>query len=95
MIRADAMSLPLTRVDAIATDVPYGRASSRMGEELGAILDGLLKAGATLLHRGGVAVVMHPQSSHVTPGDAFRLEGEHHLYVHRNLTRTLTVLRRL
>ena len=95
MIRADSMSLPLTRVDAIATDVPYGRASSRMGEELGVIIDGLLKAGAALLHRGRIAVVMHPRSSRVTPGDTFRVEGEHHLYVHRNLTRTITVLRRL
>src|SRR5712692_77014 len=95
MIRADSMSLPLTRVDAIATDVPYGRASSRMGEELGAIIDGLLKAGAALLSRGRIAVVMHPRSSRVTPGNTFRVEGEHHLYVHRNLTRTITVLRRL
>ena len=95
MIRADSMSLPLTRVDAIATDVPYGRASSRMGEELGAIIDGLLKAGAPLLRRGRIAVVMHPRSSRVTPGNTFRVEGEHHLYVHRNLTRTITILRRL
>jgi len=38
---------------------------------------------------------MHPRSNRVTPGDEFRVEGEHHLYVHRNLTRTITVLRRL
>ena len=95
MIRADSMSVPLRSVDAIATDVPYGRASSRMGEELAVILDGLLRAGANLLRRGRVAVVMHPRSSRVTPGDTFRVEGEHHLYVHRNLTRTITVLRRL
>jgi len=66
-----------------------------MGEELGVIIDGLLKAGAALLRRGRIAVVMHPRSSRVTPGDTFRVEGEHHLYVHRNLTRTITVLRRL
>ena len=95
MIRADSMSLPLRCVDAIATDVPYGRASSRMGEELEVILDGILNAGAGLLSRGRLAVVMHPRSSHVTPGETFRVEGEHHLYVHRNLTRTITVLRRL
>lgn len=95
IIRGDSMVLPLRSVDAIATDVPYGRASSRMGEELGVILDGLLKVGAAVLRRGRLAVVMHPRSSLVTPGDEFRVEGEHHLYVHRNLTRTITVLRRL
>ncbi len=70
-------------------------ASSRMGEELGVIIDGLLKGGAALLSRGRIAVVMHPRSSRVSPGNTFRVEGEHHLYVHRNLTRTITVLRRL
>ncbi len=96
MIRANSLDLPLRTVDAIATDVPYGRASSRLGEELGVILDGLLEAGANLLRRGRIAVVMHPRSCRITPrGDIFSVEGEHHLYVHRNLTRTITVLRRL
>src|SRR5437867_2061878 len=48
MIRADSMSVPLTRVDAIATDVPYGRASSRMGGEWGAICDAPPKSGPAL-----------------------------------------------
>ncbi len=95
MIRADSLSLPLRTTDGIATDLPYGRASSTFGDRTERIADNFLKIAATLLHRGGFAVVMHPMNARVEQKQDFGIEAECELPVHRNLTRVITVLRRL
>jgi len=92
-LRADANQVPLTRVDAIATDVPYGRASSTLGADRGTILRSALKRLPVLLNPGSRMVVMHNQKDAVEETGELALEEEHHLYVHKLLTRTISVLR--
>jgi tRNA G10 N-methylase Trm11 len=38
---------------------------------------------------------MHPDTVVVKSRDDFEVEEEHHLYIHRKLTRTISVLRRV
>ena len=93
IVLADSLSLPLKRVDAIATDVPYGRAASTEGSATRAIFDGLVVQSGRLLH-GGRLVVMHPLDLPVSSDESFDVEGEHLIYVHRKLTRVITVMRK-
>ncbi len=95
IIQADARSLPVRKVDGIVTDVPYGRASSSHGRSTGEIVRRLLSSAANLLARERVLVIMHPDYVKVTPTREFIKESAHRLYIHRNLTRVITVLRRV
>ena len=101
IMRADSTSkyLPLQRVDAIATDVPYGRASSTKGKSTKEIIHQFLDSVAGTLcssqERPGYCIVMHPLSVELQLGsNSFQLQEEHLLYVHRNLTRAISVLRK-
>jgi tRNA (guanine10-N2)-dimethyltransferase len=94
VLRADAFSLPLTGVGSMATDVPYGRASSTRGRGARGVIDEALSVIPGLLRTGSLAVLMHPQWSGVEGTAELSVEEEHHLYIHKLLTRTITVLRR-
>ncbi|MDA4123110.1 MAG: hypothetical protein OK456_08035 [Thaumarchaeota archaeon] len=95
VVRADARVIPLRSVDAIATDVPYGRASSTAGRETRDVIDALVTTSSFLLSTGHRMVLMHPKSVPIERGGGFELEEEHQLYIHRKLTRTISVLRRV
>lgn len=94
VLRADAFHPPLTTADGVATDVPYGRASSREGSSGLAILEGAVQLASVLLRPGRFAVVMHDSSTRVGNTKDIKLVEEHHIYVHRKLTRTISVLQR-
>jgi tRNA (guanine10-N2)-dimethyltransferase len=94
VIRADSIHLPLARADAIATDIPYGRASSTRGRLLVDILSLLFPAMAAVMNRNSLFVLMHPMELSVASTNEFSIEEEHNLHVHKLLTRTITVLKR-
>jgi tRNA (guanine10-N2)-dimethyltransferase len=93
LVRADSRSLPIRQVGAIATDIPYGRASSAGGVKSSEILRSLVEGAPAVLPSGRKLVVMHPKSLEVEAG-ALRVEQELEIYIHRTLTRTITVMRR-
>ena len=95
IVRADSThdNLPFSKIDAVATDIPYGRASSTKGKETALIAKEFL-ATASMLNSDKYCVLMHPSSVQLNLGDAFELTEQHLLYVHRNLTRAISVLRR-
>ena len=93
LVRADSRSLPIKVVGAVATDIPYGRASSAGGLKSSDILRSLVEGAPAVLPRGRKLVVMHPKSLKVEAGE-LRLEQELEIYIHRTLTRTITVMRR-
>jgi tRNA (guanine10-N2)-dimethyltransferase len=98
VVRADTRMLPLREVAAVATDIPYGRASSAGGLDSGDILRWLLEGAAGVIPPRRKLVVMHPKSLAVGPMleevRGLAVEQEHEIYIHRTLTRTITVLRR-
>ncbi|MHB8567392.1 MAG: hypothetical protein ACYC7D_01330 [Nitrososphaerales archaeon] len=97
ILRGDSTSkLPLKTVHGVATDVPYGRAASTRGKDTASILREFTNALCDILPCGRCAVIMHP--SHVElefESKSFQVEERHLLYVHRNLTRAISVLRRI
>ena len=94
IIRADSAHVPLHGVCAVATDIPYGRASSTRGRLPEQMIDLLLPELVSAMNRGSYLVLMHPKSVAVEPTPDFAIEEEHHLQVHKLLTRTITVLKR-
>jgi 16S rRNA G966 N2-methylase RsmD len=93
-VRADSALVPVASVDAIATDVPYGRASSTHGSTSSEVLGRFLPAAASVLRPGRLLVVMHQKSVKAALGEGFTTLEEHDLHVHKLLTRTITILRR-
>ncbi len=94
VVRADSTCPPIRKVDAVATDIPYGRASSTRGRPPKETLGLLLPALAGSMESGSIAVLMHPHDVAVQGTADFSLEEEHNLHVHKLLTRTISVLRR-
>ena len=94
IIRADSAQLPVRGVRAVATDIPYGRASSTRGRSPDAMVELLLPELARAMDPGSFLVLMHPQGLKVQSRSDFAVEEEHHLHVHKLLTRTITVLKR-
>ncbi len=94
VVRADAFAAPITSVDGIATDVPYGRASSTRGKTARSVVDATMEAMPDLLKRGRRMVLMHPKHVPVEATREFEVEEEHYIYMHRRLTRAVTILRR-
>ena len=100
IVRADSTNqLPLRNIDAVATDVPYGRASSTKGKATAQILhefvDCIFESFSSSSESPKYCIVMHP--SHVElklESNLFQLHEQHLLYVHRNLTRAISVLRK-
>lgn len=94
VMRVDSASPPITKVDAIATDIPYGRVSSTRGRNTREIIDLALRSLSEVLRKGSMLVLMHPQTAVVKSTSELEVEEEHNLHVHKRLTRTITVLRR-
>lgn len=94
VVRGDSTYMPLTRLDGVATDVPYGRASSTRGLKTREILDRFLPVVAESMRPGSRLVLMHQKEVSVDHEQGFDLLEEHHLHVHKLLTRTISILRR-
>lgn len=97
ILQADSSYLhfPFRSINAISTDVPYGRASSTLGKSTSEITSEFLVSASDALCKKGYCVVMHPDSVKLNENTRnFELIEEHFLYVHRSLTRAISVLRR-
>ncbi|MEM3584075.1 MAG: methyltransferase domain-containing protein [Nitrososphaerales archaeon] len=95
ILNSDALKLPIEKVDAIVTDVPYGRcASSRGINTLNLLEDFILKANS-IIPKGRYCVLVHPNTIKLSNLDGFELKERHEVYVHKNLTRAITILRKM
>jgi len=100
LLNSDVGALPdilrehgITMVDGIATDLPYGRASTTFGEDKSELYLRAFETFKAVLKPGGYAAVVLPGA---LPGiDGLRLVSFYSLRVHRSLTRHFTVYRRL
>ena len=92
--RADAFHAPVSLVDAIATDAPYGRASTTHGRTASDVVNSALETLPRVLRPGRRMLLMHPKQAPVAPGRELEVEEEHDIYTHKRLTRTITILRR-
>lgn len=91
---ADSRKLPVRTVDGIVTDVPYGRASKTYFSDTESLTSLLLEQAREILAPGKKIVIMHPSDTKVKC-EGFNIEERHYIAVHRNLTREITVMRRI
>ncbi|MHB8633856.1 MAG: hypothetical protein ACYDBQ_07830 [Thermoplasmatota archaeon] len=86
----------IDEVDAIVTDMPYGRAATTAGEGTGPLVRRALEAAAALLRPGDRAVVGFAEERLLDAAEAqgFVVRERHVERMHRSLTRHFAVLQR-
>lgn len=82
-------------VDGIATDPPYGRATSTNGEPLDELYARSFRAFAEVLGRGCRLAIAVPDPAVLGSAHGFKELELHPLWVHRSLTRNFCVLERV
>ena len=95
LVKGDARKIPLTRVEAIATDPPYGTQASTLKSSTRRILEDFLPRAREILPAGNRVVVASPLgigSASVAEDSSFKVLDRHLVYVHRSLTREILVL---
>ena len=93
----DARRLPPVKVDAIATDPPYGRQSTTMGSELTKLYAEAVPSLAEALKDRGYLCITYPAEIELTEmaeSAGLRTIEVHEQRVHRSLTRKIQVFRR-
>ncbi|HZY93503.1 MAG TPA: methyltransferase domain-containing protein [Candidatus Bathyarchaeia archaeon] len=94
-VRGDARKIPLNRVEAIATDPPYGTGASTLKSTTKNILTEFLPEAHSILPVGRKIVIASPkgtQTMDLAENAGFKITGRHEVYVHRRLTREILVL---
>jgi tRNA (guanine10-N2)-dimethyltransferase len=105
LLHADSRRIPLTKVDAIITDPPYGRSSSTLKSTTKQLVKEVIEASAALLGVGQricIAMPITPDSTgkvtrmadEITvfvEGLGFRYVQSHTVYIHSTLTREIVV----
>ena len=94
---ADARYPPVTKVDCITTDPPYGRSASTLGTSTRLIVEDFLSAVGEILPRGAKICMASPKTVKIgeTAEEAgFKHLESHFVYVHGSLTREIVVFER-
>jgi tRNA (guanine10-N2)-dimethyltransferase len=98
VLLADSRKIPLTKVDAIITDPPYGRSSSTLKSTTKQLVTDVLRASYELLGVGQRICIASPKTLNITLlGEelGFRHVESHFAYVHATLTREIAVFEKV
>ena len=98
LIWADARKLPLTKVDCVVTDPPYGRSSSTLKSTTKQLVQDVLVSAYSLLGVGQRICIASPKTLNIQSlGKAlgYRHVESHFAYVHRTLTREIAVFEKV
>ena len=80
------------KVDAVATDLPYGKSTTTKGEEMHSLYDRAFKNISNLLKKNGKAVIGLSNNDLIKLGEKyFSVVDKHDIRVHRSLTRHFVV----
>ncbi len=96
LLVADAVRPPLSRVDFIVTDPPYGRSASTIGRPLLTLLEDFLSSAGEILTEDGWLCMASPDGIGVpelAEGLGFKLVESHAIHVHKSLTRLVLVFK--
>jgi len=94
IIVADARKLPLSRVDCVVTDPPYGKSSTTLKSNTKAIVEGVLASAIEILSKGQRICIASPKTlniSHISKKLGYKHIESHFAYVHRTLTREVAI----
>lgn len=98
VVTADARRLPITKVDCIVTDPPYGISSTTLKRNMKQIVEELLTSVYTLLSCGRRICMAAPKTVKIVQiGSAlgYKHLESHFVYVHRSLTREVVVFEKV
>jgi tRNA (guanine10-N2)-dimethyltransferase len=98
LIWADARQLPLTKVDCVVTDPPYGRSSSTLKSTTKQLVQDVLVSTHSLLGVGQRICIASPKTLHIKAlgtSLGYRHVESHFAYVHRTLTREIAVFEKV
>jgi tRNA (guanine10-N2)-dimethyltransferase len=94
---ADARYPPVTKVDCIVTDPPYGRSASTLGTSTRLIVEDFLSAVGDIVPRCRRICMASPKTVKIEDAgeeSGFKHLESHFVYVHRSLTREIAVFER-
>lgn len=97
LIIADARYPPITSVNCIATDPPYGRSASTLGTNTRLIVEDFLSAVCDILPRCAKICMASPETIRIgetAEAAGFKHLESHFVYVHGSLTREIVVFER-
>jgi tRNA (guanine10-N2)-dimethyltransferase len=97
LVIADSRKLPLTRIDRVVTDPPYGKSATTMKSTTKEIVKGVLTSALPLLGAGQVICIASPKTLNIARIGAelgYRHVESHFAYVHRTLTREIAVFQK-
>jgi tRNA (guanine10-N2)-dimethyltransferase len=98
MAVADARHLPIDEVDCVVTDPPYGRSSTTLGSNTKKIVEDFFSAIEDTLPSEKRMCIASPKAIGIgiLGGEhGFTPTQSHYVYVHRSLTREITVFKRV
>lgn len=98
LLLADSRKIPLSKVDAVVTDPPYGRSSSTLKSTTIQLVKEALTVSHTLLGGGQRICIAAPRSLNISCLGAelgFRHIESHYAYVHHTLTREIAVFEKI
>jgi tRNA (guanine10-N2)-dimethyltransferase len=98
VIVADARSPPITKVDCVVADPPYGRSATTLKRTTKQIVEEVLTSVRDMLGEGQRICVAAPKT--LTAGQIGTVLGykhveSHFVYVHRSLTREIAVFEKV
>jgi tRNA (guanine10-N2)-dimethyltransferase len=98
IVVADARCSPITRVDCVVTDPPYGTSSTTLKRTTGQIVEELLIAANEMLVGGKKLCIASPRKLRIALMGmrlGYKHLESHFVYVHRSLTREIMVFEKV
>jgi tRNA (guanine10-N2)-dimethyltransferase len=98
VIVADARNPPITKIDCVVTDPPYGRSATTLKRTIKQIVEDVLMAVQEMLSRGQRVCMAAPKTlnvGHIATALGYKHLDSHHVYVHRSLTREIAILEKV
>ncbi len=97
IVLGDARALPISKADGIASDPPYGRGTTTLGQGVREVISGFMESAFGVLKVGGRVCTASPielRPAALATSAGFRLVEEHRMRVHKSLTRSIIVAER-
>lgn len=97
IVVADARHPPVSKVDCVVTDPPYGRSATTLGSSTRRIVEDFLPTVRDVLPQGSRICMASPKSvklSKIGKKLGFKHLESHFVYVHRSLTREIVIFER-
>jgi len=98
LIVADARNPPVTKVDCVVTDPPYGRSATTLRRSTRQIVEEVLTVVHNMLDKGRLVCMAVPKTlniQRISSALGYKHLESHLVYVHRSLTREIAVFEKV